>query len=101
MKNLGKYHDLYVWNNTLLQADVVKNSWNMCLEMYEFHPSRFLSAPGLAWQGSLKDKSKIRSVNCCCSVLNGKKGITGGISYAIHWYAEADCKYVKDYDKNK
>ena len=56
----------------------------MCLEMYEFHPSRFLSAPGLAWQGSLKDKSKIRSVNCCCSVLNGKKGITGGISYAIH-----------------
>ena len=27
--------------------------------------------------------------------------IAGGICYAIHWYAKANNKYMKDYDKNK
>ena len=28
-------------------------------------------------------------------------GIKGRISYAIHQYAKANNKYIKDYDKNK
>ena len=34
--------------NTLLLADVFNNFRNLCLEMYELNPARFLSAPGLA-----------------------------------------------------
>ena len=30
-----------------------------------------------------------------------EKGIRGGICHAIHRYAKADNKYVKDYDKNE
>ena len=30
-----------------------------------------------------------------------KKGIRGGICHAIHWYAKANDKYLKHYDKNK
>ena len=30
-----------------------------------------------------------------------EKGISAGISHAIDWYAKANNKYVKDYDKNK
>ena len=30
-----------------------------------------------------------------------KKGIRGGICYAIYWYAKANNKYMKDYDENK
>ena len=49
-----KYHDLYVQSNTLLLADVFENFRNMCLKIYKLDPVKFLSAPGLAWQATLK-----------------------------------------------
>ena len=37
---------------------------NMSLEVYEFDPTKFLPAPGLAWEAAFKKKqSKIRSFN--------------------------------------
>ena len=36
---------------------------NMCLEIYELDPAKFLSASGLAQPVALKDKSKIRPFN--------------------------------------
>ena len=50
IKNLGKYHDLYVQSNTLLLADVFENFRNMCLEIYELDLGKLLSATGVAWQ---------------------------------------------------
>ena len=54
IKNLGKYHDLYVQSNTLLLADVFEIFQSLCLEIYELDPARFLTAPGLAWKAILK-----------------------------------------------
>ena len=34
-------------------------------------------------------------------LLTVEKGIKGGICHAIHWYAKANEKYMKDYGKNK
>ena len=48
IKNLGEYHDLYVQSETLLLADVFENFRNMCLEIYELDPAKYLSALGLA-----------------------------------------------------
>ena len=48
IKKLGEYHNLYVQSNTLLLADVFENFQNMCYEIYELDPAKFLSAPGLA-----------------------------------------------------
>ena len=48
VRHLGEYHDLYVQNNPLLLADVFENFRNMCLEIYDLDPAKFLSAPGLA-----------------------------------------------------
>ena len=44
IKKLGEYHDLYVQSNTLLLVDVFENFRNMCLEIYELDPAKFLSA---------------------------------------------------------
>ena len=54
LKSLGDYYDLHVQSDTLLLADVLENFRNKCIETYELDPTRFLSAPGLAWQACLK-----------------------------------------------
>ena len=54
LKVLGEYHDLYVQIDTLLLADVFENFGNKCIEIYEFEPAHFLSAPRSAWQDYLK-----------------------------------------------
>ena len=54
IKNLGEYHDLYVQSDTALLADVFESFRDKCLEIYEFDPAHFLSAPGLARQACLK-----------------------------------------------
>ena len=59
IKNLGKYHDLYVQRDTLLLADVSENFRNMCLKIYDLKPEKFLSANGLAWQAAFK-KAKVK-----------------------------------------
>ena len=38
IKNLGKYHDLYVQINKLLSADAFDIFWNMCLETFRLDP---------------------------------------------------------------
>ena len=34
-------------------------------------------------------------------LLMVKNGIRGGICHAFYWYAEANNKFMKNYDKNK
>ena len=48
IRNLGGYPDFYVQSGTLLLADVFEDFRNMCLEIYELDPAKFLSAPRLA-----------------------------------------------------
>ena len=52
MKIVGEYHDLCVQNNTLLSADVFEDFLNICLKIHDFDSTRFLTAPGLAWQAA-------------------------------------------------
>ena len=53
IKHLGEYHDLFVQRDTLLFADIFENFRNMCLEIHELDPAKFLRSPGLAWQEAL------------------------------------------------
>ena len=40
-------------------AYVFENFQNMCLEIYELDPSRFLNSSGLVWKGAFK-KTKVK-----------------------------------------
>ena len=101
IKNLGKYHDLYVQSDSLLLADVFENFRNNCIEIYERDPTHFLSAPGLAWQACLrKTKLNLELLTNIDMLLMVEKGIRGGICQAIHRHAKENNKYMKNYDKN-
>ena len=95
IKHLGEYHDLYVQSDELLLTDVFENFRNMCLEIYELVPAKYLWAPGWAWQAKLDLLTDIDML------IMAEKGITGGICHSTYRYAKANNKYMKEYDKNK
>ena len=91
-----------MFSDTLLLADVFENFRNMCLEIYELDPAKCLSAPGLAWQTTLKKtKVKLDLLTDIDMLLMVEKGIRGGTCHSIYRYAKANNKYMKGYDKNK
>ena len=93
---------MYVKSDKLLLADVFENFQNMCLEIYELDPAKFLSAPGLAWQAALKKtKVKLDILTDINMLLMVGTGIRGGLCHSIYRYAKANNKYMKNYDKNK
>ena len=101
-KNLGDYHDLYVWSDTLLLADVFENFRNMCIKVYELDPAHFLSVPGLAWQACLKKTEvELLLLTDVDMLLMVEKGIRGGVCHAIFRYAETNNKYMKKSSRMK
>ena len=101
IKNLGEYHDLYVQSDTLLLTDVFENFIDKCIERYELDPAHFLSAPGLASKACLKKTEvKLELLTDNDTLLMFEKGIRGGMCQVSHHYAEANNKYLKNYEKN-
>ena len=101
IKNVGEHHHLYVQCNTFLLADVFGNFRNKCIEIYELDPVHFLSAPGLQWQACLKKtKIELELLTDIDMLLMVEKGTRGGICQAIHRYAKANNKCMKNYDKD-
>ena len=74
----------------------------MCLKIYELDLARFLTAPGLAWQATLKKaKVKLDLLTDIDMLSRVEKGIRGEICHSVYRYVKANKKYMKDYDKNK
>ena len=79
----------------------LKTLENKCIEIYELDPDHFLSAPGLAWQVCLKKtKVELELLTDIDMLLMVEKGTRGGIYHAIHRYAKANNKFIKNYDKD-
>ena len=99
LKDLGEYHDLYLKSDVLLLADVFENFRKICLEIFEVDPPKFISALGLAWQAALKrTQVELGLLTDIDVLLIVEKGITRGICNAVHHYAQANKKYMEDYD---
>ena len=82
-KKLGEYHDFCVQSDTLLLADIFNNFWNICLEIHELDPARFVSIPGLEQQTALKKTivklDLLTFTDMSDMLLMVEKGIRGGI----------------------
>ena len=82
-------------------ADIFEKFRTKCTEIYELDPAYFLSALALAWQACLKKtRVELKLLRDVDRLLIVEKGIRGGIVHAIHKYAKANNKYMKNYDKN-
>ena len=83
-------------------ADVFENFRNMCIKVYELDPAHFLTAPGLAWQACLKKTGvKLELLTNFSMLLMVEEGIRGGMCHAVHRYAKANNKYMKNYDEKE
>ena len=102
ISNLSKYHGLYVKSDVALLADVFENFRNKCLDINKLDPAYYLSAPGLSWHSCLKKAGvKLELLTNANMLMLFEEGIRGGICTAIRYYAEANNKYMKNYDSTK
>ena len=94
IEKLGEYHDLYLTSDTLLLQMFLK-ILEMCIEIYELDPAKFLSPPELAWHATLKKiKVKLDLLTDIDMLLMVEKAIRG-ICNAIN----RNAKTIKNYNE--
>ena len=72
------------------------------MKYYKLDPCNYYTAPGLAWDACLKlTKQELQLLTDYDMLMMFEKGIRGGISHISKRYAEANNKYMKDFDKTK
>ena len=101
-QTLQDYHDLYLKTDVLLLADVFENFRKTSLKYYKLDPCHYYTVPGLAWDACLKvTKQELQLLKDYDMLMMFEKGIRGGITHISKRYAEANNKYMKDFDKTK
>ena len=96
---MREYHDLYLKSDVLLLADVFETFRDVCLKNYQLDPCWYFTAPGLSWDAMLKiTKVELELLSDPDMLLMIEKGIRGGISTIIHRWAQANNKYMKNYN---
>ena len=102
LQNMGEYHDLYLKTDILLLTDVFENFRKTCLTYYKLDPLHYITSPGLAWDAMLKMTGiNLELITDIDMQLFIEKGLRGGISYIAHRHAEANNKYMKNFDLDK
>ena len=101
-KTLRDYHDLYLKSDVLLLADVFENFRKTCLHHYKLDPAHYYTSPGLAWDACLKTTGQhLELLSDYDMLMMFERGIRGGITHISKRYAEANNKYMKNYDPGK
>ena len=101
-KTLRDYHNLYLKSDVLLLADVFENFRKTCLKHYKLDPAHYYTSPGLAWDACLKTTGQhLELLSDYDMLMMFERGIRGGITHISKRYAEANNKYMKNYDYKK
>ena len=101
-KSLRDYHNLYLKSDVLLLSDVFENFRKTCLKHYKLDPAHYLTSPGLAWDACLKETGQeLELLHDYDMLMMFERGIRGGITHISKRYAEANNKYMKNYNPNE
>ncbi|CAH3197162.1 unnamed protein product [Porites evermanni] len=101
-KSIRDYHNLYLKSDVLLLADVFENFRKTCLKHYKLDPVHYYTSPGLAWDACLKETGQqLQLLHDYDMLMMFEQGIRGGITHISKRYAEANNKYMKDYNPGK
>ena len=101
-KTIKDYHNLYLKSDVLLLSDVFENFRKTCLKHYNLDPAHYYTSPGLAWDACLKETGQqLQLLYDYDMLMMFERGIRGGISHISKRYAEANNKYMKNYDPNE
>ena len=101
-KTIRDYHDLYLKSDVLLLSDVFENFRKTCLHHYNLDPAHYYTSPGLAWDACLKETGQqLELLSDYDKLMMFERGIRGGISHISKRYAEANNKYMKDYNPDE
>ena len=101
-KTIRDYRDLYLKSDVLLLADVFENFRKTCLKHYKLDPAHYYTSPGLAWDACLKETGQqLQLLHDYDMLMMFEQGIRGGITHISKRYAEANNKYMKNYNPGK
>ena len=101
-KTIKDYHNLYLKSDVLLLSDVFENFRATCLKHYKLDPAHYYTSPGLAWDACLKTTGQnLELLSDYDMLMMFEQGIRGGITHISKRYAEANNKYMKNYNAEK
>ena len=99
---LCDYHDLYLKSEVLLLAEVFENFRATCLRHYKLDPAHYYTSPGLAWDACLKETGQqLELLHDYDMLMMFERGIRGGMTHIAQRYAEANNKYMTNYNPDK
>ena len=104
IKNFAEYTELYVKSDIILLADVLIEFREKMINNYELDPLYSYTLPGYSWNCMLKSsgvESDVFAPDQSDMCVMFENGIHGGVSTIIHRYAEANNKYMKDFNPEK
>ena len=101
-RSLRDYHDLYLKSDVLLLADVFESFRPTCLCHYKLDPAHYYTSPGLAWDACLKETGQqLELLHDYDMLMMFERGIRGGMTHIAQRYAEANNKYMTNYNPDK
>ena len=95
IESIKDYHKLYNLSDVLLLADIFENFGSICMNHYVLVPAWYFSAPGLAWDATLKiTKVQLELLSESDMLLMIESGMRGGIATISHRHVKANNKYL-------
>ena len=102
MKTFREYLQLYLETDVDHLADVFERFRDVCMENYGLDPAWYYTAPGLSWDAMLKiTRLELDPITDPDMLMFFERQVRGGISMITTRYAEANNKYMKEYDQSK